>query len=210
MKKFITIALFLISIQGIAQDTLIIGESERIIQSLDLSYPELDSLILVMDGTNVNYCKPVVVYFDKEKKKIAYRSETFGDSCSTFNYWTNGLLKKRVNYIMIDGAPVWWSEELYCSNGQLIFKGPSPNQPGRKLYVNYYCNGFKKNEFYHLGLGVDGKMTWWYENGVIESESFYDKNIPIGLWKYYDDSGKLIKTEKYENGEVINQEVFNN
>ena len=48
-------------------------------------------------------------------------------------------------------------------------------------------------------------ITEYYNNGKLKSEKMYvnhtiqesDEEEPIGTWKYYDENGKLIKTEKY-------------
>jgi antitoxin component YwqK of YwqJK toxin-antitoxin module len=52
-------------------------------------------------------------------------------------------------------------------------------------------------------MGADGKMTWWYANGKLESESYYDNNEPTGEWKYWNEDGVLIKTERYEAGKLV-------
>ena len=76
------------------------------------------------------------------------------------------------------------------------------------MFVEYYCNGTKKREYYYIGQAVSGKMVTWYENGTIQLEAYFNEYRPIGLWKYYDANGKLIKTEKYNNGELIETKEF--
>lgn len=48
-----------------------------------------------------------------------------------------------------------------------------------------------KNNVYH------GKCETWFPNGTKASESFYENGKPVGIWKYWDEYGVLIKTEEY-------------
>lgn len=152
-----------------------------------------------------NYCGSYEVYFDEQFEQLAYKSVETPDSCITFDYWRNGKIKKitvyKKNLEGLEGIAAWWYEETYCENGQLMYKGPSNLQPGKKLCTNYYCNGNKRLEFYLLGIGPDGKMTRWFENGKIQSEFYYKENEPIGEWKYWNEDGMLFKIEIYSNGE---------
>lgn len=50
---------------------------------------------------------------------------------------------------------------------------------------------------------VDGKWTEWYENGKKKSENYFDKGVPIGISKYYNINGQLIKAEVYKEGKLI-------
>ena len=47
----------------------------------------------------------------------------------------------------------------------------------------------------------------FYPNGKVKEEKTYAfseyNDYPKGIWKYYNEKGKLIKTEEYENGELI-------
>jgi len=97
---------------------------------------------------------------------------------------------------------------VYCENGSIIYKGPSLNQPGKKQIINYYCNGNKRIEFYHMGIGAEGKMTKWYANGNLESESYFESNEPINRWKYYNQNGELIREEIYENGKLTSTKDY--
>jgi antitoxin component YwqK of YwqJK toxin-antitoxin module len=45
---------------------------------------------------------------------------------------------------------------------------------------------------YTLGLR-NGASSVYYENGVLRMEGNYFNNKQIGLWKFYDQKGKLIK-----------------
>ena len=39
----------------------------------------------------------------------------------------------------------------------------------------------------------EGKATTYHENGKIKYEGFYKNGKECGIWKFYDEDGKLIK-----------------
>lgn len=48
---------------------------------------------------------------------------------------------------------------------------------------------------YNNGI-VDGTFKKFYENGILMDEGEYKMMKKVGLWKYYDETGILIKTEE--------------
>jgi antitoxin component YwqK of YwqJK toxin-antitoxin module len=48
-----------------------------------------------------------------------------------------------------------------------------------------------------------GPYFYYYENGKIKIHGNYKNDKKDGDWKFYDEQGKLIKTEKYLNGELV-------
>jgi antitoxin component YwqK of YwqJK toxin-antitoxin module len=66
------------------------------------------------------------------------------------------------------------------------------------------CEGYIYNS-YELYVG---KWKSWYHNGQIKQEYEYDDNsrtlsTPIGHWLYYNEEGKIIKEEFYDQGELM-------
>jgi antitoxin component YwqK of YwqJK toxin-antitoxin module len=129
----------------------------------------------------------------------------------------NGL--KEIYYK--DGLRHGIYKSYYRKNGKLEGLGECEN--GNKTGTWYYFDeeshlvGIEKGITKNPGLTVkreDGeRMTplfksyfiRYYPNGVIKEEgiALYDKEIEIdffkkGTWKYYDQSGKLIKTEEHD------------
>jgi antitoxin component YwqK of YwqJK toxin-antitoxin module len=185
-----------------AQKTATIYDSDLVYYKKDILNNDLDSVVWIRDENR--YSILWNVYFDKEKKYLAYSSIAYLDSCVMYDFWRNGSLKKKNEYKKSNGIYVLYYEELYCKNGQLIEK-EYPNKPEKQHIINYYCSGQKKNEFTQMGLGVDGPMVWWFENGNKKYDFFYKNSIKEGEWRYYSEDGKLNKTEKYKNGNLINE-----
>ena len=59
------------------------------------------------------------------------------------------------------------------------------NEDGKITLIASYNNGI-----------VDGTFKKFYENGILMEEGTYKMMKKVGLWKYYDEAGNLIKTEE--------------
>lgn len=107
-----------------------------------------------------------------------------------------------------------WIE--YYSNDSAKYKSVGKYKNGDPIKKwHYYLNGkVIKREKYRQNIC---KTTNYYENGKIQSKGqtktttdniethwFYD-----GIWKFYDEKGKLITTRKYNNGELLSEIEFN-
>ena len=104
------------------------------------------------------------------------------------------------------------TEKSYYKNGNIKIEATfsAGKQPLRMYYENgqIALSGYiYNNPFYCVG-----KWTEWYENGQIKREYFYNDSIPNqkeGIWKWYEEMGKLIKKEVYKNGKLISCKEFN-
>jgi antitoxin component YwqK of YwqJK toxin-antitoxin module len=212
MKPIYFVAAFFFSLQSYSQQKLVIGKSELVTISITPDEPELAEQVYVQSENGTSFCEAIQVYYDEQKRYIAYESYSRNDSCFVFQYWKDGSLKKFTLHITMQGHPVWWYDESYCQNGQLLHRGPSPNQAVPGKTVTYHCNGNKKLEWERIIIKdmwqPDGKMTRWFENGQIESESWYNKGKEMGEWVYYNESGKIIKREWYESGKLSKSENY--
>jgi antitoxin component YwqK of YwqJK toxin-antitoxin module len=48
-----------------------------------------------------------------------------------------------------------------------------------------------------------GPYTKYFENGTLECSGTYDRGTKIGVWKHYNNKGKLIRTEHWTSGKMI-------
>lgn len=69
---------------------------------------------------------------------------------------------------------------------------------------------YNKNSNYHICTAhytdstlavLDGRFMSYYQNGVIENLSYYNKGIPDGLWLKWDSDQKIIDSVWYKNGQ---------
>ena len=79
---------------------------------------------------------------------------------------------------------------------------------GRQPYTAYYENGNKmiEGEIFQAGFAQVGHWQEWYEDGTPKREYYFNDSIPnqkVGIWKWYDENGNLIKQEKYKEGSLI-------
>jgi antitoxin component YwqK of YwqJK toxin-antitoxin module len=70
-------------------------------------------------------------------------------------------------------------------------------------------------EVTHMGHDEDGKPVqtvtyrkngpyfYYYENGKLKVSGEYRSDKKSGTWRYYDETGKEIKVEKYENDVLV-------
>ncbi|NLP59425.1 toxin-antitoxin system YwqK family antitoxin [Lutibacter sp. B1] len=76
-----------------------------------------------------------------------------------------------------------------------------------KSITAYHENGnIRLIANYDNGLVTDN-FTKFHENGKISESGYYSGGLKKdGIWTYFDENGKLTKTEIYENGELISTE----
>lgn len=76
-----------------------------------------------------------------------------------------------------------WIHKVYHNNGNL------------RVMITYdraYVDKYGRRRHGHL----DGPNKSYHENGRLEEEGEYYKNVETGVWKEYDSNGKLIKTRQ--------------
>ncbi len=62
---------------------------------------------------------------------------------------------------------------------------------------SFYPNGTLESDDFFTGGLLNGATTVYYDNGQKRYEGTCTKGKPTGLWKFYDNSGKIIRTKDY-------------
>lgn len=152
---------------------------------------------------------------DFEDKKISEEQYIGGKKNGLRTYWfQNGQKKSETHYIddMVNGSQIKWYK-----NGQKKEQRKYINGFPKGLFTSWYENGQKASEVFIDGIypvqqGIDGFgggdkyegiEIKWHSNGQKKSEGKYTDGIINGIWKQWDENGKLIKTEEYKNGKLI-------
>lgn len=58
------------------------------------------------------------------------------------------------------------------------------------------------------GIQLHGWSQWFHQNGLVESEGFYENGVKIGVWKRYNTNGEP-KPEKMYSNVNMNNIIFN-
>ena len=71
--------------------------------------------------------------------------------------------------------------------------------PNREIaYIGYRKNGH-----------IHGKYIGYHKNGNLQAEGKLKKGYYTGLWKYYDEMGKLIQEKRFINGKAVDSTYIN-
>jgi len=199
-NKIIIIILFLnlLFISSFGQSTHFLTDTTDFIYTNKFPFAnaDTDSVVYIKDYTK--RFTDQAIYFDRDKRALAYKSVVRSDTCIISNYWRNGKLKSRDTYLNKGKYDYRKScSDLYCENGQLIVHWCAEVD---FFVIRYYCSGKKQMTWTHDGIGAKGPMVKWYENGQKFWEVNYINNMEEGEWTYWDEKGKLLKIEIWKEG----------
>jgi len=68
---------------------------------------------------------------------------------------------------------------------------------------SFYPNGKLWSDDYFTNGMLDGATTSYYDNGQKRYEGTFTKGKPTGQWKYYDETGKLVRTTDYSQKQAM-------
>jgi len=151
-----------------------------------------------------------------QEGKLLIQTDYANDTLTTIHYYTSGVVSKRnIHYLdtIHPRTMVWHYSVEYYENGQRKYDPVDPNLREPEAYTEYYESGQKKLETTLLEHTYLGSYTFWYSNGQIKirgqyidgglSQFGFPKSNMDGTWSYYNESGKLIKEEFYEEGKLV-------
>lgn len=126
----------------------------------------------------------------------------------TSQYFKSGYIKSRST---IKRNIRFYEKFLDKINGQLKFTNREVEKDTSSIMTvtEYYDNGQMKKlssqvNINHYGgsysTGKTGVYKEFHENGILKVQGQYQTNKPIGLWKWYNENGKLHKKFDYKNG----------
>lgn len=155
------------------------------------------------------YWKGIIIngvwFYPSGKKMVDITGDTTGYVHWNY-YYENGTPKKDV-YTFKEGL-IHVIE--YCEDG----KKKEENYYDKQFnYLSYYCSGRKNEQGIKDKHGTFiGLYIHWYENGRLAEKGHYvvkketlnsTETVKDGKWIYYDENGKLLKTEKYKKGKLV-------
>tara|TARA_B100000809_G_C14903342_1_gene447060 strand:- start:108 stop:737 length:630 start_codon:yes stop_codon:yes gene_type:complete len=203
IKYILTLSVILAGLNCFSQIETFISDTARLTYFPNSNNIEIDSIIAIKDYEK-EYSE-WKIYFDKNKRQLAFESILNADTCTKIDYWRNGTIKKKT--VMVKGKDSiyrWWCDIQYYQNGQLIVEWCPSKFNDKTLITRYYPNGKKQMQWTQFQIGAVGIFTWWHDNGQKESEVNFENNVEEGERKYWNEDGVLIKTEIWKDGEIVN------
>lgn len=61
----------------------------------------------------------------------------------------------------------------------------------------FYPTGKLQSDDFFIGGLIDGSTTVYFDNGQKEYEGIYTQGKPSGIWKFYDKTGKLVRSKDF-------------
>ena len=121
--------------------------------------------------------------------------------------------------------PLRYAKCQYCPvevrEGHIVFAFKSWDKDGNKvdegyflnkekdgLWTSWHPNGVKEVEGDYKNGKQNGPFTKWYDNGQIAVQGNHKSGMPHGEWCFWDRTGRLTKTNIWDNGKAVSKEEF--
>ena len=88
-------------------------------------------------------------------------------------------------------------ETFYYKNKILQEDGEYKHGERDGKWIYYYPSGKVWSEGYFRNGKSDGKRLTYFPNGKLRYEAHYKEGQWVGIWKFYDETGRLIKSVDY-------------
>ena len=110
----------------------------------------------------------------------------------------NGTNYMELTYENNNGKKVLTHQVKYYDKGKK-FTDIYFNEKGERNGTcrSWFQNGKQQSELTYVDGKEDGKYTVWYENGQVYIEGHYSDGKEVGTWKFFDPTGKEIRTIDY-------------
>jgi antitoxin component YwqK of YwqJK toxin-antitoxin module len=121
------------------------------------------------------------------KHEVKIMEETYPD----------GSPKRECVYIGKDASRELIRETTWYPHNKIQMTGEFKSEKRDGRWIYYYENGNVWSEGFFKNGKSDGKRTTHYENGRIFYEGYYQEDRRMGVWKFYDEKGALVKSVDY-------------
>jgi len=113
------------------------------------------------------------------------------------------LADKIITYDVVDGIR---NGEFIVTqiDGKKSVSGTIVNNKNEGKWSYYYSTGELESEGYFKNDLLSDKWVWYYKNGNVMEEGVFVKGKRDGLWKLYKEDGSIKKFVFFKNGEIIN------
>jgi antitoxin component YwqK of YwqJK toxin-antitoxin module len=111
--------------------------------------------------------------------------------------YPNGSPKRECVYKEKEGVREIVHETTFYPDKKVQMDGEYKDKKRDGKWIYYYNNGNVWSEGFFKNGKSDGKRVTHYENGKVFYEGYYDQDRRVGVWKFYDEKGVLVKTVDY-------------
>ena len=183
-------------ITSMAQDSILVDNSIVRVSFIDSTFFGFSEKKYLIAADDV-YCKSRRVFLDTTYRNLVYSIEIRNDSAFCEGFWLNGNLRSRDILITKDEdlCPYYITiQELYCENGNLVWRIDSADIDKYREFYSYYCDGSLHKTYWCNPLmgQVLGNMITYYRSGKIKSLKQYDAyRIKSCYFYYWNENGKL-------------------
>ena len=73
---------------------------------------------------------------------------------------------------------------------------PTPDKED-SLHEEYYPNGVLKKRAFLVNNQLEGEYIEYHPNGLIKVQGYYEQGKKVGIWRYYDKKGTLLREETW-------------
>ncbi|WP_136667411.1 tetratricopeptide repeat protein [Flavobacterium sp. H122] len=144
----------------------------------------------------LNYENGMLISYKKQTENEVLTDK--GNAVITANY-KNGKPALEINY---KNGELNGTYKFYAENGNLLINSEYNEGDLTKRAMNYmngkpyFIENLKDNDY-------EGVTTYFYPNGKVKIEANYSNDELNGMYKEYDESGKVIVEKKYEDDILV-------
>jgi len=95
----------------------------------------------------------------------------------------------------------------FYSSGELLEESNWQNDQLNGIYRSYFQDGKPNLECNYTDGHRNGKFQTWMPGGALEMDAFYTNDSRDKNWNYFDETGILLYTLKFDLGKLLNPEV---
>jgi len=111
--------------------------------------------------------------------------------------YPDGSPKRECVYKGKDASRELIRETTWYPQNKIQMKGEYKDKKRDGKWIYYYENGNIWSEGFFKNGKSDGKRITHYENGTVFYEGYYEEDRRVGIWKFFDEKGKLLKSVDY-------------
>jgi len=109
--------------------------------------------------------------------------------------YPDGSPKRECVYKGKDASRELIRETTWYPHNKIQMKGEYKDKKRDGKWIYYYENGNIWSEGFFKNGKSDGKRILYSKNGKIFIEGYYQDDRPVGVWKYYDEQGNLLRID---------------